>query len=79
MMKLLAALGLLALALTAPLAQARALQQTATPPPTCNVNYGAFGQSVAFIVVSISWQLSVRGHDPATTRTWLQQSGTPSR
>jgi hypothetical protein len=49
-MKLLAAFALLAL--TTPLAHARELQQTSgSPPPTCNVNYGAFGQSVAFIVV----------------------------
>jgi hypothetical protein len=50
-MKLLAALALL-LALTAPLAQARTLQQAGvSPPPLCNVNYGAFGRSVAFIMV----------------------------
>jgi hypothetical protein len=50
-MRLLAAFALFAL--TTPLAQARELQQAAgsPPPPTCNVNYGAFGQSVAFIVV----------------------------
>jgi hypothetical protein len=48
-MKLQAAFALLAL--TAPLAQARTLQQAGSPPPVCNVNYGAFGQSVAFIVV----------------------------
>ncbi len=50
-MKLLAAFALLAL--TSPLAHARELQQAGSPPPTCNVNYGAFGQSVAFIVVRL--------------------------
>ena len=48
-MKLLAAFALLAL--MTPLAHARELQQASSPPPACNVNYGAFGRSVAFIVV----------------------------